>query len=262
MYPEVEEVRSNSNGYNVTYIGSLIPSKGFHILAKSWKKVLQKIPQARLQVIGSGQLYNKNSKLGKYGIAEEQYETKFMRYLVDKKGNVLDSVNFFGVLGYEKNEVIMNTSVGVPNPTGRTETFGLSALDFESRGVPVVTIKKTGFLDTVQNRHTGLLYSSKFLMANYIIRLLKNNELNHNLGINGAIFANRFLPERIIPIWENCFSEVYSNIAPSYIEPSDNYFSNFKIIRITIRNLRKYNVLSWIPSMIDIESFIIKLIRK
>lgn len=98
MYPEVEEVRSNSNGYNVTYIGSLIPSKGFHILAKSWKKVLQKIPQARLQVIGSGQLYNKNSKLGKYGIAEEQYETKFMRYLVDKKGNVLDSVNFFGVL--------------------------------------------------------------------------------------------------------------------------------------------------------------------
>ena len=57
----------------------------------------------------------------------------------------MPSVHFHGVMGEEKKELIARTSVGVANPSGRTETFGISAIDFSSRGVPVVTIASGGF---------------------------------------------------------------------------------------------------------------------
>ena len=65
--------------YEVTYIGSIVPYKGFHILAEAWKDVLKVFPQAKLNVIGNGKLYDRNSKLGHYGIAEEEYEKQLVR---------------------------------------------------------------------------------------------------------------------------------------------------------------------------------------
>ena len=158
MYPEEKDGGRNAiSNHSVTYIGALVPTKGFHFLANAWKNILEIVPDAQLNVIGSGKLYGRNYKLGKYGIAEESYEKKFMPGLVNDRGEILPSVHFWGVLGAEKKEVIKLTSVGVVNPSGRTETFGISALDFESLGVPVVTIAKGGFLDTVIDGRTGLL---------------------------------------------------------------------------------------------------------
>lgn len=71
----------------VTYIGNIKPYKGFHVLAKAWKKVLESVPDAQLNVIGSGKLYDRNVKLGKYGVAVEEYENEFMPYLTDGGGN-------------------------------------------------------------------------------------------------------------------------------------------------------------------------------
>lgn len=51
-------------GHEVTYIGSLIPEKGFHVIAKYWKKILTKIPDAQLNVIGTGYLYNRKAVRG------------------------------------------------------------------------------------------------------------------------------------------------------------------------------------------------------
>lgn len=146
MYPQpVYEARKENSNHAVTYIGSLVPLKGFHVLAQAWKSILTEVPDAELNVIGSGKLYGRNSKLGRYGIADEEYERQFMPGLTEPDGSIMPSVHFWGVLGVEKNDVIRNTCVGVVNPTGRTETFGISALDFESMSVPVVTIAKGGF---------------------------------------------------------------------------------------------------------------------
>ena len=68
----------------VTYIGSLIPSKGFHLLAKVWKEVIRNVPNAHLNVIGNGCVYGE-SKLGKYNIASESYEKQFISYLTNER---------------------------------------------------------------------------------------------------------------------------------------------------------------------------------
>ena len=121
--------------------------------------MLVEVPDAQLHVVGSGKLYDRNSKLGVYGIAEESYENSFIKGITDRAGELLPSVHFHGVMGEEKKELIARTSVGVANPAGRTETLGISAIEFSSRGVPVVTIASGGFLDTVENEKTGLLYN-------------------------------------------------------------------------------------------------------
>ena len=74
----------NHNGRTVTYVGSLVPAKGFHELAQIWPSVVKEVPDAELNVIGNGKVYNRSAKLGRFGIAQEDYENLFMQYLLDE----------------------------------------------------------------------------------------------------------------------------------------------------------------------------------
>lgn len=263
MYPETsEKSRENIHNHTVTYIGSLVPTKGFHVLASIWKNILNEVPDAELNVIGSGKLYGRNSKLGKYNIAEESYENQFMTGLTDANGKVLDSVHFLGVLGVEKNEVIRNTCVGVVNPTGRTETFGISALDFESMGVPVVTIAKGGFLDTVLNEKTGLLYSNISDAANDIIKLLKDKELNEKCGDEGIRLSKEFLPEIIVKEWNQLFLTVMGNRPIAYIPPDSFLNTNLKKYRVINRKIKDKTRIEYPLSVIAIETFARNALRR
>lgn len=261
MYPEVSNTRRGiSEDKAVTYIGSLVPSKGFHLLAKSWKKIVKLVPEAQLYVIGSGTLYNRNVKLGKYQIAEEKYEKRFMKYLVDSDGELLRSVHFLGILGNEKKDIILNTSVGVVNPSGRTETFGISALDFESCGVPVVTIAKGGFLDTIQNNRTGYLYYNVLRLHKLVAKLLNNPDLNEKMGTNGAEFSKSFIPERIISEWNDLITKVYNNEKLEYKKPDNFFFTDLKCFRIVLRKVKRALGISRGISIIGIESFLKKIL--
>ena len=89
----------------VTYVGSLVPAKGFHRLAQIWPEVISKVPNAELYVIGNGKVYDRNAKLGKYGISQSDYENQFMKYLTDDEGEILKSVHFCGIVGKEKRDI-------------------------------------------------------------------------------------------------------------------------------------------------------------
>ena len=263
MYPMVEKRKRTSAGsHAVTYIGSLVPEKGFQILAAIWKKILNQVPDAELYVIGSGKLYSRNARLGKYGIAEENFEAQFMPNLVDENGRVLSSVHFLGVLGAEKDEVILKTGVGVVNPTGRTETFGISALDFESMGVPVVTIAKGGFLDTVVDHKTGILSAKSSKIADGIIELLKNNKMNEDYGRAGIELAREFTPERILINWLDLFEKVLNRKPIEYKNPNSFIWSNLKWLRITNRKFKAILRIKKGFSVIGIESFARGILRR
>ena len=158
----------------VTYIGSIVPFKGFHLLAKAWPMIIKKVPDAQLYVIGSGQLYDDNKQLGKYGIAEESYENVFMPFLVDANGKVLTSVHFMGRMGAEKVQIVGETKAGVPNPSGDTETFGIGAIEFETMGCDVVTRRCCGYLDTVCNKQNLYRRRKAKSLAKYVIKALRN----------------------------------------------------------------------------------------
>lgn len=188
--------------HNVTYIGSLVNYKGFHILAKAWKGVLKKVPDAKLNVIGSGKLYDRNTKLGKFGIADEEYENVFMPFLVDERNEILSSVKFWGVLGTEKNDILKQTRVGVPNPSGISETFCITALEMQAMGCVVTTIDYGGFKDTVYEK-TGLLYQNVNSLTECIVKQL--NEVDNDIDGFYHFMHKNFAFEKIAKDWLNLF---------------------------------------------------------
>lgn len=202
----------------VTYIGSIVPYKGFHVLAKSWYKVLDKYPDAKLNVIGSGKLYDRNSILGKYGIAEESYENLFMKYLTDDKGNILPSVTFHGILGAEKNDILKRTKVGVPNPSGVSETFCITALEMQAMGCLVTTLNYGGLKNTVFK--TGILYNSTDELADCIIKLLK--EKDNKIEEFYRFIEENFSFEKITNDWIRMLDNISNDIVTLYTINKDS----------------------------------------
>lgn len=246
----------------VTYTGSLVKVKGFHVLAKAWKQVRKQVPDAELYVMGSGKLYDNKATLGKYGVASQQYEKEFMPWLLDTAGNPDSSVRFLGTVGEEKNDYYAQTKVGVVNPSARTETFGLSAVEMAAFGIPVCTKGSNGLLDTVIHSKTGLLSHTSGRLAKNIVRLLKDESLNAQLGQQGKAFIERFEPENIIGKWQQTFEDVYHDIAPKYQKPTGNYGNNAKWLRIIIRFLRKKMRIAKLASFVELEGVIKSRIRR
>lgn len=240
-------IPTSQRNHNVLYIGSLIECKGFLHLAKCWKKVLKKVPDANLYVIGKGNLYDESASLGKFGLAESRFEEQFMSEL-SENGEILPSVHFLGILGEEKFDVIAQTKVGVPNPGGVTETFGLTAVEMQALGCHVTSIKCPGYLDTVVDK--SCLYSSVSKLADYIVGLLLSYK---DVDVNEIFqYFERFSNKDVIQQWQKLFdiaeeSEVYLH-KDRYVLRNECY--HYKNLKEKIRLLKsKKHFLEALPSL-------------
>lgn len=227
---EIVRKREYSSRKNiVVYVGCLMPYKGFHLLAEAWPRILAEVPDAELYVIGSGKLYDRTSKYGSYGLADAEYETEFMRYL-SRDGEILPSVHFMGDMGLEKNDILIQAKVGVPNPSGVTETFCLSAVEMQMFGAKIATIDAPGFLDTVKN---GLLYKNAADLADTVVRLLNTN---NNDAYEAAMdfFEENFSQEAVVSVWEKFFN---TGNTGSENEPVRNKAYRLKWLKLLRRKL-------------------------
>lgn len=194
----------NQNNHNVVYMGSLTPVKGFHVLARFWKDILKRIPDAQLYVIGSGRLYAKNIELGRYGLAEREYEDIFMHYLVDSEGNILPSVHFMGLMGVEKFDILGQCKVGIPNPTGLSECLPISSIEMQLMGCSITTIHHAAYLDTVWNQN--YLYSKCSQLVAYVVDRLNSTPDNYDEVYD--FIAENFDIEHNIQRWEQLIQNI------------------------------------------------------
>lgn len=251
--PSEQYIRGEGYSNAVTYVGSLTYDKNVHMLTGIWKQVLAKVPDATLHIIGSGRLYDKNSKLGSLGYAEESYEEMFMPPILDQEGKQLESVIFHGIMGDDKYEIFKDTAVGVINPMA-TETFGLAAVEMEACGVPVVCRRKNGLLDAVKDKESGILYKDVSLLAKSIIGLLEDKEENKRLHENALRFARyEFLPEVIMPRWAELIKDVVSDKKATYKRPEGDMDNNGKGIRCVLHAIHSIPFLRWVPSIHDLQ---------
>lgn len=258
----IGDIIPDAKSKTVVYMGALIPSKGFHLLAKIWKDILEECPTAKLQVIGGGCLYSRNSLLGVHGYAEQSYEEHFLSYLTDCNGEILPSVDFLGILGNEKYQFFQKAAVGVLNPSARTETFGMGIVEMAFCKLPVVTLGKNGFLDTVLNGQTGILGKNLNDIKNAIIYLLNTPEKRLLMGKSAKSFADNFSPLKITKVWMGLFRILRDNNELPYIYPETAFYNNFKWLRICNRIVRFNMGLHFVPSVLALETIVFKLIKR
>ena len=195
-----EGMMGDCNSHDVVYMGCLIEEKGFHILAKAWKKIVEKVSDAQLYVIGNGRLYDKHAPLGKYGHASPEYESKFMPYLIDEEGRVLESVHFMGIMGEEKYKVMSHCKVGVPNPSGQSETFCISGIEMQLYGANVVSINVPAYIDTFADK--SFMFEHEDDLAQYVAKALQSKT---DYDKTYAFLRGHFGIDANIEKWEKLF---------------------------------------------------------
>lgn len=245
--------------HNVTYLGSLVPMKGFHLVAKAWPLVVEARPDAVLNVIGSGKLYNRNSQLGKYGIAEETYENMFMKYLTDSEGMILPSVRFHGLLSNaDKNRVLTESRVAVPNPTGKTEICPQTAIEMQAFGALVATVEHHAYLDTICPT-TGLLFKRQRhahrALAEAIVTLLGRDDNRYEETM--AYLEANFAIDKVADKWHELLKEVSSGEPNRILPVQANGAYRMKNWKECNRRLKRR--LPWLPSLFKMEEMLYNL---
>lgn len=251
LYDSVKEEQIPNS---VCFIGSLHREKGFENLAKAWPEIEKKVPGAQLFVIGGGDLYNKKAKMGGYGLAEEKFEKSFIKHLIDKNGNIKENVHFMGVMGgKEKLELMSRMKVGVPKPGGSNETFCITAIEFEALNVPVVAIKRSALIETVEDGVSGLLFKNNRGLVEKIVTLLSNENDSDNMEKSGNKFVkNKFNTDDIVNQWYNLLLDVYNDVEPKQKLYCENMWNNRKWLREANRKIKK--ILPFMPSVLWYES--------
>ena len=213
----------------VLYVGALKESKGFQHLSRAWPQIKKNFPSATLEVCGSPGLYNENSKLGKEGIAEKEFEKEILDSLGGSRNSALElGVTFLGSV--PKNDLYSKISsscvvVVNPNTSGSIETFCVSAAEAMALQKPVVGGAAGGLLEIIGHRIGGLLASTATELTKNILNILHDPSMAENLGKKGRARALKFFTiENAVERWHKLINnefitpEIDSSVSVKFIE--------------------------------------------
>jgi glycosyltransferase involved in cell wall biosynthesis len=249
----------------VVYMGALVPVKGFHVLAEAWPKILERVPDAKLSVIGSVKIYGENLSVGPLGVASEQYEREgIIPFLCNEQGKLHPSVTFHGQMGKEKFEVMQRATIGVVNPTGDSETCCVSAVEMSGCKVAVVSGAYYALLDTVLHKKTGLLGRGVDDLVENICSCLTNLDMAETLGQAGyQRVKNQYAFSAVVLRWVELFEALDEGRVPRVFGRLRNIRYHYKALRIVNSFLQQSigKIVYW-PSVYEAQAMVYKQIMK
>ena len=165
---EVEKLRKKyklENSFVVGSVSRLGKEKSIDKLIISFSKLIDKIPNAKLLLVGDGP------------------DKKILKDLV-KELNIEDYVIFVGKVPLEKNQNYYHL-MDVFSTFSITETQGLTVLESLASSIPVVAIKDDSFEGVIKNNKNGYLFTKESDFIDYIYKLYSDKSLYKKLS-NGA----------------------------------------------------------------------------
>lgn len=160
---------------SILYLGRLKPYKNIDIAIKSFKKVLKKFPTAIFNIAGVGD-------------SEES-----LKQLV-KKLQIENSVLFHGHVDEDITKPIMFKQTWIMVQPSSFEGWGITVIEANQMGTPVVASDIPGLRESVINGETGILVKPKSVtqFSQALIKLIKNNKLRKSMSMAGIDRAKKF----------------------------------------------------------------------
>ncbi len=165
-------------------VGRFTGKKAPHLTIRAFDIVLKKLPEAKLVMIGDGELFDESKQLA-------------------KDLNIESSIDFKGVMKPDKiadelrkAKVYVQHSMFAPN--GDSEGLPGTVLEGSLSELPVVSTKHAGIKDAVQNGITGYLVEEGdyVKMAEYMIKLALDSNEAELMGKKGREYVlNNFTIE-------------------------------------------------------------------
>ncbi len=176
----------------VGIVARLSPVKGHAVLIKAMKKVVEEYPDACLLIFGEGKI-----KYSLIAIAEEL--------------KIMDRVLFLPSVA-NTSEVLREIDIFVL--PSLDEGLGLSILEAQACGIPVVASRVGGIPSIVKNNQTGLLVPPGDVdaLSGAILKLMDNSRLAVTLGHEGRLTVEeKFDMSRMVEEMEKVYQEVIRN---------------------------------------------------
>ena len=158
----------------IAYIGRIKRYKRVEHLLRASKVVFARVPDARLEIAGSGDhLDSLVSMARKLGIA--------------------DRVNFRGFVSEEEKIDLLRRAHVVVNPSSK-EGWGVTVIEANACGTPVIASDVPGLRDAVRHGQTGLLvpYGDTAGFAASISDVLKDDQMRSRLSEGALAWAGKF----------------------------------------------------------------------
>ncbi len=158
----------------IGYLGRVKKYKSIDHILRAMPAVLSVVPETRLLIIGDGD-YRKN-----------------LEELANSLG-IHDKVRFTGHVPHEEKVKLLNTLWLAVNPSPK-EGWGLTVIEANACGVPVIAADSPGLRDSVVHKETGTLYPYGNIrqLANQIINLLNSQEKISKFSKNSLNWVNHF----------------------------------------------------------------------
>lgn len=243
--------------FQITYIGSITPSKGLHLIAEVWKEIIKKIPNAQLNVIGSKSLYDHT--LDRQSTkSTDSYEIR-VKSLFEKDPFSAGKVVYFGNLGIEKYEIISKSNLGLVNPSAKSEIFTNSVIDFSLFNVPVLGRNKYGLVSMIEDGENGFKFNNLRDLVKKVIYVYDHKELD----FNGRDFIEKkFGGINSVFNWQLLFNENYNNdyLVSNYKPKLKDILHNYFFLRVLSRKFKFF--FPTFPAVVEIEFFMKKIYRK
>lgn len=139
------KLKKKKSEKKVVFMGALVKAKGFLHVAKNLKTIIQS--GFILEVIGAASTYGKDNE-NKIIPTTNDFAAELMAYI--PKNEIGRNLIFHGNLGQEKSDILLNSSIGFFNPTGKSEAFPATLLEMLNHGVRVFTLAKGGNSDVMK----------------------------------------------------------------------------------------------------------------
>jgi glycosyltransferase involved in cell wall biosynthesis len=154
----------------VISVGRFVEKKAPYLTILAFKRVLQRLPEARLIMVGAGPLYDVCSTMIKSLHIERSVELK----------GIVDH-DHVAALMQQSSVFVQHSLVPV---SGDSEGTPVAILEASASGLPVVSTRHGGITDAVIEGKTGYLVDEGNIdgMADHIYQLLCNSELAHEMG--------------------------------------------------------------------------------
>jgi len=170
---DISKLRPGTKTKNpsILYLGRLKAYKSVDTLIRATSLIIKEVPNVKLNIAGFGDARNSLEKL------------------VDTL-NIKDKVNFLGRVS-DKEKIDLMASSWVFAYPSRMEGWGISIIEANACGTPVVASNVPGLRDSVRNPSTGYLvkYKDVHSFANKITVLLKNDNIRRAFGRQAVKWA-------------------------------------------------------------------------
>lgn len=196
------------------FTGAAGVTKGLHRLLEMWAYVREADSSAKLVVVGTGQLYGEQRKLGSFGLASADFESRYVAPLVKRFGSLAGAgIELAGLMGpRDLQQLYAGASVGVVNMNRGeyTETFCCAAVEMLATGLPVFSVARGALPETIGRTGGAFLTTNADPQraAVEFNELLSDSKRLREMGAAGArAMGELYGWEAIVAQWERLLDE-------------------------------------------------------